>query len=164
MTEVEFHTGLADAPGFACRLLRKAARQGARVLVTTPAARLARLDQLLWTFDRGEFLPHLAVAGADAAALLRTPIWLADSLAAAAGRPGAPQVLVNLGADAPASLDGLRRLIELVSEDAGEASAARLRWRGYREAGLAIRHHGGPARPAAAADSDDGEHRGPDEA
>ena len=51
MTEVEFHTGVADPLGFACRLLRKAYRRGARVLVTAPPERLAQLDRLLWTFD-----------------------------------------------------------------------------------------------------------------
>ena len=57
--KVEFHTGVADELAFACRLLRKAYHQGARVLVRAPSARLARLDRELWTFAEREFVPHL---------------------------------------------------------------------------------------------------------
>ena len=47
LTEVEFHTGVPDRVSFACRLLRKASRQGARVLVTAPEDILAELDRAL---------------------------------------------------------------------------------------------------------------------
>jgi DNA polymerase III subunit chi len=53
----------------------------------------------------------------------------------------APRVLVNLGADAPADLQALDRLIEIVSSEPDEAASARLRWRDYKALGLAIRHH-----------------------
>ena len=58
MTEVEFHVNVPDRLQYACRLLRKAYRQGARVLVRAPAPRLMRLDRELWTFVEREFLPH----------------------------------------------------------------------------------------------------------
>jgi len=45
LTEVAFHTGIADPLDYACRLLRKAYRQGARVAVHAPAPLLDRLDQ-----------------------------------------------------------------------------------------------------------------------
>lgn len=139
MTEVEFHTGVADPLGFACRLLRKAYRRGARVLVTAPAERLAQLDRLLWTFDEREFVPHLRVPAADAAMAARTPIWLAVPPAPA----GAPGVVVNLGAPAPApaALDGIERLIEVVGTEPGEVQDGRERWRAYKAAGLAVVHH-----------------------
>ena len=59
MTEVTFHFNVPDRPGYACRLLRKATRSGALVVVTAGAAELAGLDRLLWTFDPIEFLPHV---------------------------------------------------------------------------------------------------------
>jgi DNA polymerase III subunit chi len=77
MTEVEFHTGVAEPLLFACKLLRKAARQGVRVQVTAPAQQLAALDRALWTFDERDFVPHARVPGASAELLRRTPIWLA---------------------------------------------------------------------------------------
>ena len=59
MTEVEFHTGVADPTAFACRLLRKACRAGVRVLVTASPAPLVALDRALWTFAERDFVPHV---------------------------------------------------------------------------------------------------------
>ncbi|MDP1900434.1 MAG: DNA polymerase III subunit chi [Rubrivivax sp.] len=137
LKEVEFHTGVADPVGFACRLLRKAHRQGLRVQVTAPAATLAALDRELWTFEEREFLPHVRVPGAAAAVAERTPIWLSPQ----AGGEGAPRVLVNLDAQAPTELAPLERLIEIVASDADQADRGRSRWRAYKAAGLEITHH-----------------------
>ena len=137
MTEVEFHTGVADSVGFTCRLLRKACRQGARVLVTAPDATLRELDRQLWTFEEREFVPHVRMPGAPAAVAARTPVWLASDAEAA----GAPGVVVNLGAEAPTDFGALQRLIEIVSDDPDEAARGRSRWRAYKAAGLEVRHH-----------------------
>ena len=137
MTEVEFHTGVADPVTYACRLLRKAYRAGVRVLVTAPPATLAALDRALWTFDQREFVPHVRQPGAPPPVAARTPIWLA-----AQGVADAPTVRVNLGADAVADLSGVERLIEIVSSDADDADRGRRRWRAYKARGLAIVHHG----------------------
>ncbi len=139
LTEVEFHTGVGDRAGFACRLLRKAYRQGARVLVTAPPDMLAEIDRLLWTFDERDFVPHVRLPGPAAAVAARTPIWLAPQAGAAAG---APTLVLNLGADAPPDLGAVERLIEVVSSDPDDAERGRGRWRNYKAAGLAIRHHG----------------------
>ncbi len=94
MPQVEFHTGVASPLHFACRLLRKAWRQGVAVVVTAPPPALAALDRELWTFEPLEFVPHLRVAPGQPAgpALRRTAVWLCEG---AVPRPG-PQVLVNL--------------------------------------------------------------------
>jgi len=141
LTEVEFHTGVADPVGFACRLLRKACRQGVRVLVTAPGALLAELDRQLWTFEERDFIPHVRMPGAPLPVARRTPLWLATS----AGLPGAPGVVLNLGADAPPEPHALQRLIEVVAVDADEADRGRARWRAYRAAGLEIKHHAAAA-------------------
>ncbi len=141
MTEVEFHTGVADRIGFACRLLRKAYRQGVRVLVTAPPQTLAELDRELWIFEAHEFLPHVRMPGAPAAVAARTPVWLAPR----PGGAGAPRVVLNLGAEAPADLGELDRLIEVVSGQPEDAERGRSRWRAYKGAGLAIKHHGAAA-------------------
>lgn len=137
MTEVEFHTGVADRIGFACRLLRKACRQGARVLVTAQPETLAELDRELWTFEAHEFLPHVRMPGAMPSVAARTPVWLSPR----ADFPGAPRVVVNLGADAPASAADLQRLIEVVSAEPDDVESGRGRWRYYKAMGLEIRHH-----------------------
>lgn len=144
MTEVVFHTGVADPLGFACRLLRKAARHGARVRVTAPVDTLTALDRALWIFDERDFVPHLRVAGASAALALRTPIWLVPSLQTMVDDAPLPLVVLNLGADVldgPDGIDGLERLIEVVSADPDEATSGRARWRAYKARGLAIAHH-----------------------
>lgn len=140
LTEVEFHTGVGDSVGFACRLLRKAYRQGARVLVTAPASLLAELDRALWVVEEHDFVPHARVPGASAAVAARTPIWLAPGVAEET-TAASPRVVINLGADAPADPAALDRLIEVVAVD--DAEGGRVRWRAYKAAGLAIKHHPG---------------------
>ncbi|MFY9513863.1 MAG: DNA polymerase III subunit chi [Rubrivivax sp.] len=142
ITEVEFHTGVADPVGFACRLLRKAYRKGSWVLVTAPAATLSTLDRELWVFEERDFVPHLRVQGqAPPALAARTPIWLAEQAVA-----GAPGVLVNLGADAPEDLSAFERVIEIVGAEPEAAQAGRQRWRTYAGRGLQITHHAAAAR------------------
>lgn len=138
MMTVEFHTGVTDPVAFACRLLRKAHRQGARVLVTAPAQRLMELDRALWQEPEREFIPHVRMPGAASRVALRTPIWLTAEAALA----GAPRTLVNLGLDTRFDAMDLDRVIEVVAADPDEADAGRQRWRAYRASGQAVRHHG----------------------
>lgn len=137
LTEVEFHTGVADSVGFACRLVRKACRLGTRVLVTAPEARLGQLDRQLWTFDAGAFLPHVRMPGAPPEVAARTPVWLCTDATLA----DASVVVLNLGAAAPEDPAALQRLIEVVAADPEEAAHGRSRWRAYKARGLDIRHH-----------------------
>lgn len=138
MTEIEFHTGVADRIGFACRLLRKAYRKGARVLVTAPGPVLAVLDRELWAFEEREFVPHARVGASTGKALAaRTPIWLTEG----AVPDGAPPVLVNLGAEPPEDLSTFDRIIEIVSAEPDDESAGRRRWRSYKARGFEVRHH-----------------------
>lgn len=150
MPEVSFHAGVADKLGYACRLLRKAWRSGARVVVTGPAEALARLDVQLWVFEHEEFVPHARLRpgeGADAL-LRRTPIWLAEAAGAAhAGRDG-PQVLVNLGSTMPDGFERFERVIEVVSEAPDDAQQGRLRWRQYQAAGCSPTLHTAAAQAA----------------
>lgn len=141
--EVEFHTGIVDPVAFACRLLRKAVRAGARLVCCAPPELLDQLDRALWTFDERDFVPHVRVPGAAASMLARTPIWLVADLAAVrAAQPNlAERVLVNLGAEIAIEPGRNARVIELVGADADAAAAGRERWRRYKTAGFEVRHH-----------------------
>jgi len=146
MTAVEFHTGIADKVGFACRLLRKAYRQGARVVVTGPGPQLAALDRELWTFAERDFIPHLRwMPGVEITRSARTAIWLVDGEVP----DDAPGVLVNLGAPAPPEPARFERIIEVLSADAGDLQPGRERWRAYLAAGLSPVKHAAPGETPA---------------
>jgi DNA polymerase-3 subunit chi len=143
LPQVDFHSGVREPVHFACRLLRKAWRQGVAVLVTAPPATLSTLDRELWTFEAHEFVPHLRVRAGQAvdAAARRTPIWLCE------GQPPSPcpKVLVNLGADVADSAAPFERIIEIVPGDGDERDRARARWRAYEARGWVLQHHRQPA-------------------
>jgi DNA polymerase-3 subunit chi len=135
-TKVDFYVlGAADARTrlvTACRLAEKACDQGLRVAVRTAGpAQTAELDELMWTFSDRSFVPH--------------GVWPAEPEFAAATRvliaSGAlPEshldVLINLGDDLPADAGRYARVCEVVAGDEDARSRARVRWRGYRDAGL----------------------------
>jgi DNA polymerase-3 subunit chi len=136
MTDVEFHTGVEEPLVFACRLLRKAQRQGVRVQVTAPMETLLGLDRLLWTFEERDFVPHARVPGAPARVLRHSPLWLTQEVQTG---EGAPRVLVNLGAEMPDAAAPIDRVIEIVS--ANDAAQGRERWRSYKQWGVTLKHH-----------------------
>lgn len=137
---VEFHTGVADKIGHACRVLRKAQGAGATVVVCGEAQTLDRLDVALWTFDPLSFVAHarLRAGATPVAALARTPTWLVDDPATA---PTAA-VLLNLG---PLTVDGCERfsrVIEIVSVELDDRAAGQRRWRWYEQrSGIKLIHH-----------------------
>jgi len=137
MTEVAFHFNAPDKVGYACRLLRKAAATGARVVVTGEPDLLRELDVALWTFAPLEFVPHCYGASATHQVQARTPIVLAD---AARSSPH-QEVLVNLGAPVPDGFESFERLIEVVTEDGEDRQQARQRWKHYADRGYAIVRH-----------------------
>ncbi len=137
MPEAAFHTGVGDKVGYACRLLRKAWRQRARVVVAGDAATLARLDTALWTFDPQDFVPHARLAGAVPPRLARTPIWLVEP----GVEPPHHEVLVNLGPDAYPCAQRFARVVELVDTSDEDRAAGRRRWNAYRSAGWSVAHH-----------------------
>ena len=136
---MNFHTRVAYPMAYACRLLRKAARQGACVVVTGSAATLETLDAALWTFDPLDFIPHLMPAPGTAVAerFRTTPVWLLQRPTEAIHH----QVLVNLGAEAPEGFESFERVIEIVSTDDDSRAAGRQRWKHYISRGYSIVHH-----------------------
>jgi DNA polymerase-3 subunit chi len=138
--DVAFHTGIADKLGYACRLLRKAQRQGATVVVTGGPAELQRLDQALWTFEPQEFVPHRLLRAGERveSRLQRTPIWLTQR---AADVPSVAGVLVNLGPEPSEDDSRFARVIELVSREPEDVVAGRRRWKRHEAQGRPITHH-----------------------
>jgi len=140
-TKVDFYLlGAADPRArltTACRIAEKACDQGLRVAVRTASpSETAELDDLMWTFSDRSFVPH-AVWPAEPVVADETPVLLASGALPASHR----DVLINLAAEAPADAAAFGRICEIVGADADAKQRARLRWRGYREAGLTPASH-----------------------
>jgi DNA polymerase-3 subunit chi len=146
MTRIDFHFNLVDRLDYACRLARKIVRSGERATFwCADTALLAQWDTQLWSFSPVEFVPHVS---ADDPLAADTPIILSSS---GIDRPDR-SILVSLlgqGSEPAAHFSRYQRLIELVSTDSADRSAARDRWRFYRDRGYPIHtHEAGTPRPA----------------
>ncbi len=139
MTRVDFYilegSSTTVRPRFACRLVEKAFEHGHQVYINTEsAAQLSQLDDLLWSFRDGSFLPHAIY---DQAASDKPPILL--------GHATEPQecndVLVNLSQEVPPFFSRFNRMAELVDGDAAQRTAARERFRFYKDRGYTLKTH-----------------------
>jgi DNA polymerase III subunit chi len=137
MTEVAFHFNVPEKLAYACRLLRKAASTGARIVVTGEPELLRSLDTELWTFSAVEFIPHCHAASAEPQVLAASPVVLADS---PRGTPH-QEVLVNLGTGVPEGFERFERLIEVVTQEEDDRLRARSRWKHYADRGYQIVRH-----------------------
>jgi DNA polymerase-3 subunit chi len=138
MTRIDFYLlGSGDPRSrlvTACRLIEKAFRQGHKVYLHTASEEETRiLDDLLWTFRQGSFVPHELHPGASAEA----PVII--------GHGSAPEtmadVLVNLSPEVPAGFDRFARLAELIDQDEAVKRAGRRRYKIYQEQGHEIQTH-----------------------
>jgi DNA polymerase-3 subunit chi len=139
VTEVFFHFNAADKRGYACRLLRKAYLQGARVLVLAEQPEVDALDAALWALGGRDFIPHARVT--DGAALQAySPILIGHEWPTSIPR-AQEAVLLNLSHGFPAGFEQFARVIEVVSQDTPDRERARERWKHYRSAGAEPVHH-----------------------
>ena len=139
MTQVDFYILQNEQPGarplFTCRLTEKAFKQGHRVYINTASGQqLQQLDELLWTFRDGSFLPHAVY---DAGTSETPPILLGHAV-----EPEGPtDVLVNLSSELPSFFSRFSRVAELVGGDADQLDAARERYRFYKDRGYTLNTH-----------------------
>jgi DNA polymerase-3 subunit chi len=143
MVDVAFHTGIPFPIDYACRLLRKAYRSGARVAVHGEPALLDKLDQALWIFEQLEFVPHVLLPrdAANAQRLARTPIVLVKGDARA---PDTCRIGVSLGGH-PVAAEDFDRVIAIIGDEPAHREAGRLRWREYQRDGHAVTNVSKPA-------------------
>ena len=137
MTEIDCYVLPDTAPGkrdiLACRIAEKAVGLGHRVFVHAGEPERARaLDELLWTFRDGSFLPH-AIAGSDD----DVPVTIGTG-----EEPAAPAyLLINLADAVPAFFTRFERVAELVNDEPAVRDAGRERFRFYRDRGYSLRTH-----------------------
>lgn len=142
MTEIDFYKieglGAQARDRFACRLVEKIYRVGQAVFVhTEDKVHAASLDDLLWTWRQGSFVPH-QLAGADPEADGECPV-LIGSEHEPDGFPH--QVLVNLASEVPGFVACFERVAEIVTDDEALRAAGRSKYRHYQERGFALRYH-----------------------
>jgi DNA polymerase III subunit chi len=125
-------TAAAARLRLACRLAEKAYLASQRVLIWhRERAELEALDELLWTFADGSFVPHEWLTSNSQTAA-EAPVLLS------AGEPpaGACDFVVNLAPDPPPFLKLTRRIAEIVDADETRRRAGRARFKAYRELGI----------------------------
>ena len=125
----------ALSPGrLACRLCMMAWEQGHRVAVLAGSEEDANaLDELMWDFPPGRFLPH-----ALGAAETEVPVSIVpDAEQLAAGR----DVVINLAATPVPEPGRFQRLLEIVPADTQRKEASRDKFRQYRDWGLSPGSH-----------------------
>jgi DNA polymerase-3 subunit chi len=121
----------------ACRLVEKGFDQGLRVTVrTSTPAESAEIDDLLWTFSDRSFVPH-ALCPAETEVSAETPVLISSGELPESHS----DMLVNLGTEVPAGFERFGRVCEIVTGDEAAKAAGRVRWRRYRDAGLALQSH-----------------------
>jgi DNA polymerase-3 subunit chi len=132
MGQVVFHTGVADKVDYVARLVRKASRQGASLVVVCddPAA----VSVALWGGAAVDFVVH-ATAQSDAATLLASKVVLMNS-PLVPGRDLSQDVLVNASEAWPKEHVLYSRVIELVGQVPSDVAAGRERWKQYISAGV----------------------------
>mgnify|MGYP001156640600 FL=1 len=135
MTRIDFYTHVDDKLKTACQLISKAFERKLRVAVLTPDSQTTQaVDRMLWTQPAISFIPHCSAASA---ALQETPVVI-DHVSAPLPHD---DVLINLCVDRPEHFSRFQRLIEIVSQDEQDKTAARERYKFYRERGYEIRTH-----------------------
>ena len=123
---------------FACRLAEKAWQQGNKVYIHTDSAEQSqRLDELLWTFRLGSFVPHsLDSDSSDEAVAVH--IGHGDELQEPQHHD---QVLINLAAEVPLFFSRFDRVADLVDQDEQTRQQGRQRFRFYRDRGYPLENH-----------------------
>jgi DNA polymerase-3 subunit chi len=111
----------------ACRITEKAYLAKQKVVVLCDDVEvLRRLDELLWTFGDGTFVPHDTVAGAGASC--EAPVALTTG-AMPADHAG---VLINLGSGVPPAFEQFARVAEFLDARPEVRAAGRDRFKIYR--------------------------------
>ncbi len=135
MTRIDFYTKVDDKLRFAGKLCAKALAQKMRVNVYAPDSVLAtRFDRLLWTDSATNFIPHCR---ADDPLAPETPILIHER----EGELLHDTLLINLDQAWPPFFSRFERVIEIVSIDHKDTTAARERFRFYRDRGYAMQTH-----------------------
>ena len=136
---VDFYILEATEPAgrlmFACRLTEKAYGLDNSVYAHAETPQEAKqLDEMLWTFRQGSFVPHQLLTQSDDS---RAPV----SIGAGADCLTEGDLLINLGKDTPDFASGFARVAEIIGGDEAARQAGRERFKRYRDMGIEPETH-----------------------
>lgn len=140
MPEISFYvlpTGSSqERYQFACKLIEKAYRSGAFPYVLTDSLQQSQLiDDLLWTFRSGSFVPHQVYSGEQPAIPYTVLI----------GSSKPPEnwqnTVVNLSSQCPQDFQRAERVLEILDNSEETKASGRDRYRQYQQAGIEITTH-----------------------
>jgi len=140
MVEVSFYIlpseSLEARHLFACKLIEKAYRSNHFCYVLTDSAEQSRIiDDLLWTFRAGSFIPHQTYT--DKLPDIEKVILI--------GSLEAPEnwqkTVINLSSHCPEELDKIERILEILDNSETSKAAGRERYRHYQQSGMKITTH-----------------------
>jgi DNA polymerase-3 subunit chi len=140
MARVDFYilnqAGQHSRQSFACRLAEKAYRLENTVHIHVGGRGDAeRLDELLWTFRDGSFVPHQLLS--ESATAEPSPVTIGcdgDKI-----EPG--DLLINLCDEIPSCAKAFPRVAELVTSDDDCKQLSRNRFTTYRDQGHTLETH-----------------------
>jgi DNA polymerase-3 subunit chi len=139
VTQVDFYILESDSEDarlrLACTLADKAMQQSQNVFINSDSdAQARKLDELLWTFSQGSFIPHRIV-------LHELPTPPKEQVIIGLRQPPTGDrwdVMINLAADVPEFFSRYARVAELVDGDATRREQSRERYRFYRDRGYKL--------------------------
>lgn len=121
---------------FACKLIEKAYRNGVFVYVLTDSLEQSQqIDDLLWIFRAGSFIPHQVYT--DELPTVENTILI--------GSNNLPEqwqkTIINLSPKIPQDFQNAERILEILDNSEETKAWGRQRYRQYQQAGIEIATH-----------------------
>jgi len=141
MTKIDFYvlsgTGQQARENMACRLVDKIYQLNRQIYIATESQQDAqRIDDMLWTFRPGSFIPH-CIGMDEPAKTSQTPVIIGYK----STTPELGDVLLNLTHEVPLFFSQFDRVAELVSADEQSRALSRNRFKFYKDRGYELTTH-----------------------
>lgn len=139
MTKIDFYllsaSGQASREAMACKLVNKVYLLEHQIYIHVSSQQdAARLDDALWTFTPGSFIPHaIYQPGKDSSEPVL--IGFQDQT------PPTHDVLLNLSPDVPLFFSQFERVAEVVDAEENSRAQARSRFKFYKDRGYDLTTH-----------------------
>lgn len=140
MAEVSFYIlpseSLQERYLYACKLIEKAYRSGHFCYVLTDSIKQSQhLDDLLWTFRAGSFIPHQLYTG-------EIPDFEKVILIGSLDAPEHWQkTIINLSSQCPKNFESAGRIVEILDNSEETKELGRNRYRLYQQSEIIITTH-----------------------